>query len=342
MERIARANVAEIRQTTQYTCCAASIASALRALGKSVTEDDVNKVLGAAPMQGASWESILATVQYFGCRGSLVVPATPGMLQNWTDQGLPVIIGWNPEGRPWSHASVVYDVTDNPETSKRTVWVMDPNIPNPGETTRKVNEDEFCQKWYEKMTESLIMRRPALFLSLEVSPQGRQMIASRKANSHTQSKHKINGEKQVEGVYYYTVVNAFSSAVGHIKFDPQTGVWEQFRGGQRIGKFSNVFDVYAGKKRATGIFDIVERNRYASCVTWTKVENGWTFQTKQADCTIVAHLLFEQDWTLYLTCKSQEVRVITRKYKSEEEAKKSGAALIAKLLQKTSQRSSVR
>lgn len=177
MDKEARADVAHIRQTTQFTCCAASIASALHALGKDVTEDDVNRVLGAAPMAGATWEAMLATVQYFGCRGTLVVPATPRMLKAWTDQGIPVVIAWNPEGRPWSHASTVFDVQEGPD-GKLTVYVMDSNIPNPSETTRVLDEDTFCQKWGEKVSDSLIVRRPAMAVTREVDVQGRQVVAS--------------------------------------------------------------------------------------------------------------------------------------------------------------------
>lgn len=174
--RHARAQVAQIRQTTQYTCCAASISAALKAHGKLVDEDGVNRILGAAPMAGASWEAMLATIQYFGLRGSLVIPSTPRMLKQWTDQGLPVIIAWNPEGRPWSHASVVFDVTESPEGL--LIHVMDPNIPNPGRTTRVMGEDEFCQKWGEKVSDSLIVRRPACVVEREVTQDGRQVRAS--------------------------------------------------------------------------------------------------------------------------------------------------------------------
>lgn len=176
-DKVARADVAQLRQTTQFTCCATSITSALHALGKKFTEDDVNKVLGAAPMAGATWEAMLATVQYFGCRGTLVVPATPRMLKEWTDQGIPVVIAWNPEGRPWSHASTVFDVTEGPD-GKLLIHVMDSNIPNPDETTRVMDADTFCQKWGEKVSDTLIVRRPAMAVTLEVSPAGRQMVAS--------------------------------------------------------------------------------------------------------------------------------------------------------------------
>jgi hypothetical protein len=179
-DKSAKADVARIRQTTQFTCCAASIASALHALGKPFSEADVNKVLGAAPMAGATWEAMLATVQYFGCRGTLVVPATPRMLKEWTDQGIPVVIAWNPEGRPWSHASTVFDVQEG-EDGKLTVYVMDSNIPNPDETVRVLDADTFCQKWGEKVSDSLIVRRPAMAVTLEVSPAGRQVVASRRA-----------------------------------------------------------------------------------------------------------------------------------------------------------------
>lgn len=178
-DKQARADVAHIRQTTQFTCCAASIAAALKAHGKNVSEDDVNKVLGAAPMAGATWEAMLATVQYFGLRGSLVVPATPRMLKGWTDQGLPVLIAWNPENRPWSHASVVFDVVEGADGVLQ-VHVMDPNIPNPSRHVRVLDEDEFCQKWGEKVSDTLIVRRPAMVVEREVTVGGRQVVASTK------------------------------------------------------------------------------------------------------------------------------------------------------------------
>lgn len=130
-------------------------------------------------MSGASWESILATLQYFGLRGSLVVPATVTMLKQWTDAGTPVIIAWNPEGRPWSHASVVADVTDGPDG--RYVHVMDSNIPNPDKTFRILHEDEFCAKWGEKVSDSLIVRRPACAVEREITVEGRQVRASKQA-----------------------------------------------------------------------------------------------------------------------------------------------------------------
>lgn len=176
MNKSARAAVPGLRQETQFTCCATSIAACLQAHGKNQTEADVNKILGASPMSGASWEAILATLQYFGLRGSLVVPATVTMLKQWTDAGTPVIIAWNPEGRPWSHASVVADVTDGPDG--RYVHVMDSNIPNPDKTFRILHEDEFCAKWGEKVSDSLIVRRPACAVEREITVEGRQVRAS--------------------------------------------------------------------------------------------------------------------------------------------------------------------
>lgn len=171
MKRTARANVPGIRQRTQYTCMSASIAAALMALGKEITEDDVNRVLKAQAMKGARWEEALGTIQYFGGRGTLVVPATVNMLKEWTDQEIPVLIGWNPEGRPWSHASVVAEVD-----SAGNVHIMDPNIPDPDEHFRIVPKDEFYKRWLEPCGDSLIIRRPAMAVTLEVDERGRQFI----------------------------------------------------------------------------------------------------------------------------------------------------------------------
>lgn len=171
----AKADIKLLRQQTQYTCTATSLCAAYKALGKDLSEEDVNRVLGAEPYQGASWEQMLATTQYFGMRGILVVPATIQMLKSWTDKGLPVVIAWNPEKRPWSHASVVFDVLED-----GTVYVMDPNIPNPNETVRIVPQNEFYGLWAEKWSEQLIVRRPAMAIELEVTPEGRQVRASAK------------------------------------------------------------------------------------------------------------------------------------------------------------------
>ncbi len=171
----AKANVALLRQETQFSCCAASIASALKAHGKDMTEAGVNKVLGASPMGGATWEAMLATVQYFGLRGTLVVPSTITQLKAWTDAGTPVIIAWNPEGRPWSHASCVFHVDE-----EHNVHVMDPNIPDPSETVRIVPKSEFYKKWAEAVGDNLIVRRPAMAIEREVTADGRQVMASGK------------------------------------------------------------------------------------------------------------------------------------------------------------------
>jgi hypothetical protein len=70
----------------------------------------------------------------------------------------------------------VFDVTEGPEGL--LVHIMDPNIPNPSKTTRVLGEDEFCQKWGEKVSDSLIVRRPAMAIEREVTVEGRQVVAS--------------------------------------------------------------------------------------------------------------------------------------------------------------------
>ena len=169
----ARAAVSGLRQQTQFTCVATSIAACLHALDKPYDEDDVNKVLGALPMSGARWEEALAVVQYFGCRGMLVVPSTIPMMRKWVSAGWPVLIAWNPENRPWSHMSVVFDVEED-----ETVHVMDPNIPDPNRTARVVGREDFYRVWGESFGDKLIVRRPAAVVCREVTPEGRQVIAS--------------------------------------------------------------------------------------------------------------------------------------------------------------------
>jgi len=167
--KTAKANVEPVRQRTQFSCMAASMAMCLRALDHDVTEDEVNNVMGARPMKGAAWEQALATAQHYGCRATLTMPSTVEQLKAWTDAGVPVMIAWNPEGRPWSHASVVFDVDDD-----LNVYVADPNIPNPKKTVRVVPEDEFYGKWYEKFPDYLV-RRPACAISREVTTEGAQV-----------------------------------------------------------------------------------------------------------------------------------------------------------------------
>lgn len=172
MDRSARANVDPLRQRTQYTCMSACMCMGLRALGIECTEDEVNKVMGARPMKGAAWEHALACGQHYGVRCTLTAPATVGQLKRWTDDGCPVMIAWNPEGRPWSHASLVFDVTDD-----GVVVIADPNIPDPEETVREMPKGEFYRKWYEEWPNYLV-RRPAMALEREITPAGRQVRAS--------------------------------------------------------------------------------------------------------------------------------------------------------------------
>jgi len=170
MQREAKANVVPVRQRSQFSCMASSLAMCLRANGHEVTEDEVNAVMGARPMKGASWEQALACAQHYGCRATLTMPATVEQLKAWTDQGVPIMIAWNPEGRDWSHASVVYDVDDD-----GNVWVADPNIPDPSETVRVVPRADFYKKWFEKWPNYLV-RRPACAIEREVSEIGTQIM----------------------------------------------------------------------------------------------------------------------------------------------------------------------
>ena len=176
-QKVAKADVTPVRQRTQYTCMSTSLMMCLQALGYDVNEDEVNKVMGARPMKGAAWEQALAAAQHFGVRGTLTTPSTVRQLKEWTDLGKPVMIAWNPEGREWSHASVVFDVTPSKEHGF-DVHVADPNIPDPDETVRVMPKSEFYKKWYEKWPNYLV-RRPALMLDREITPDGRQVMASR-------------------------------------------------------------------------------------------------------------------------------------------------------------------
>lgn len=183
--RVAKADVNPIRQRSQFSCVATSTCMALNAVGVKCNEDQVNQVIGAKPMQGARWEEVLACAQYFGCRATLTTPATLTQVKAWTDQGKPVLIAWNPEGRDWSHASLIFDVTG--KKGSYVVHVADPNLPNPDKTTREVSEDDFYAKWYEKWPNYLV-RRPALMIEREITEDGRQIMASRIARVHLERK----------------------------------------------------------------------------------------------------------------------------------------------------------
>lgn len=166
--------VTPIRQRTQYSCGAASLSMALKALGCTFCDEDkVNEVMGAAPMQGASWEQIAAAANHYGCRSTLVVPSTLAQVRAWTDAGKPVLIGWNPEDRPWSHASLVFDVTDT------AVFVADPNCPDPLQTVREMPHADFYKKWSEEWN-GYKVRRPAMMIDREVDAEGRQVMASQR------------------------------------------------------------------------------------------------------------------------------------------------------------------
>jgi len=180
-DKTAKARVTPVRQRTQYSCMACSLMMCLQANGVDCDEGEVNAVMGARPRQGASWESALAAAQHYGMRATLTTPATVKQLKEWTDRGVPVMIAWNPEGREWSHASVVFDVTTG-DDGELHVHVADPNIPNPEKTERALTADDFYGKWYEKWPDYLV-RRPACAIESEITPDGRQVMASTRTAS---------------------------------------------------------------------------------------------------------------------------------------------------------------
>lgn len=149
---------------------------ALEALGIPPEEcsiEQVNRVLGALPLRGASWEQVAGAASHYGCRATLVVPSTLRQVRAWTDAGTPVLIGWN-TGNEWSHASLIFHVDDT------HVHIADPNIPNPDETVRVISHGDFYEKWWEKSGEGYKVRRPAMAIELEITPDGRQIMARNK------------------------------------------------------------------------------------------------------------------------------------------------------------------
>ena len=173
MQKSAKANVTPKRQRTQYTCMTTSVSMCLQALGQShADEKTVNKVLGALPMQGACWEQALACCSHYGMRSTLIVPATLPQLKEYTDQGFPIIIAYNPEGKDWSHASVIFDIDD-----ELNVHIADPNMADPDETVRVMSKADFYKVWCEPYN-GYTVRRPAMVIQPEVSSDGRQLLAS--------------------------------------------------------------------------------------------------------------------------------------------------------------------
>jgi hypothetical protein len=178
MRKSSAAKVNPIRQRDQFSCCAASLQMCLIANGvdpEIATLDHVSKVMNVQPRRGASFEDIMAAAQYYGQRATLIMPSTLRQVKEATDNGFPVVIGWNPEGRPWSHASVIFDVD-----SDLTVSVADPNCPDPEDTVRKIPKDEFYKKWIEESSHGYLIRRPALIIEPEITQDGRQIMASMK------------------------------------------------------------------------------------------------------------------------------------------------------------------
>lgn len=172
--KIARANVIPKRQPSQYSCVTTSLSIALQALGIPETEcytAKVNEVLGAQPLQGASWEQAAGAASHYGCRTTLVIPSTLSQVRKWTDAGIPVLIGWN-TGNEWSHASLIFDVDD------QNVFICDPNIPNPDTLVRIMDHNSFYEKWWEKSSVGYKIRRPAMAVEREITESGRQVMAS--------------------------------------------------------------------------------------------------------------------------------------------------------------------
>lgn len=173
MEKSAKANVTPKRQRTQYSCMTTSVSMCLQALGSEYADEEtVNKTLGAMPMRGACWEQALACCNHYGFRSTLIVPATLPQLKEYIDQGFPIIIAYNPEGKDWSHASVIFDIDD-----ELNVHIADPNMADPDETVRVMSKSDFYKVWCEPYN-GYTIRRPAMVIQPEISKDGRQLLAS--------------------------------------------------------------------------------------------------------------------------------------------------------------------
>lgn len=169
MDKTSAAKVKPVRQRAQYTCMAASLSMCLRALDVDVSEDEIADLMGVDSVTGGTWESTMAVSQYHGVRMALMSPVSIKTVKRSTDLGYPVMITWNPEGREWSHASVIFDVSDD----LSEVHIADPNIPDPDQRIRIVKCDEFYKKWFEKWPRFLCRRVAAVF-SREITEDGDQ------------------------------------------------------------------------------------------------------------------------------------------------------------------------
>lgn len=212
--KTAKAEITPIRQRTQYSCMAASLSMALEAQGAKFEEDTINEVMGARPMQGATWEQAIGAAQHFGMRATLVSPCALSQLKEWTDRGIAVMIAWNPEGREWSHASCVFDVDDD-----WNVHVADPNIPDPDQTVRVVTREEFLKKWFEKWPRYLV-RRCALAIEREITKDGRQVMASSKTSaSKVADLFLASEDDRVDDEYEYEDVRLEYAPQSEVEYD---------------------------------------------------------------------------------------------------------------------------
>ncbi len=168
--------IVPIRQRTQFSCVAAAATMCLGAFGYQLTEEQVDRFfIQAEPFVGASWDDLMGCMQYFGLRTTLVVPSTVRQLKEWIEAGSPVLISWNPEGKRWSHSSLVFDVVDR--NGVLYVYVADPNISNPSQTVRIMSEDDFYRAWYSFGRKGVTIRRPAMRVEREVEVNGVQAMS---------------------------------------------------------------------------------------------------------------------------------------------------------------------
>lgn len=144
----------------------------MSAFGKVVDDRDVAKVVGTRPMIGAGWDQLMGAASHLGFRATCVTPSNLKQVREWTDQGIPVVIGWTSSDHGWAHASVIFDVKDE------QVFVADPNISNPEKFVRIFSHDDFYDKWYEKSPKGYLIRRPACAIEPEITVDGRPRFAS--------------------------------------------------------------------------------------------------------------------------------------------------------------------
>ncbi len=169
--------VPDVRQSTTYSCGAASLQAVLAYWGVDKREGDLMTLLGSKETSGTGLDKIIAVAESLGLKAGYRENLTLRDLRNSLDRGVPVIVAiqaWTDApaaGFDWKndwedgHYVVVIGVDDE------KVYVEDPSLLG---SAGFIPKDEFTARWHDYSGEPPLDRTDRKWTGLGIFIEGKK------------------------------------------------------------------------------------------------------------------------------------------------------------------------